>query len=79
MASLCAEHSIPFVVVYLPTEDERDYGELFASAIGEAWLVDLRQEIDYASSHLRFDPHPSPEGHRRIAAALGPILRQLLD
>jgi len=79
MASLCAERSIPFVVVYLPTEDERDFSALLASAVGEAWLVDLRQEIDYATSQLRFDPHPSPEGHRRIAAALGPVLRQLLD
>ena len=33
MASLCSERSIPFLVVYLPTEDQRDFSDEITSAV----------------------------------------------
>lgn len=79
MKSLCADRSIPFLVVYLPTEDTRDFGQEIASVVGDRFLLDLRSDTDCADRHLWFDPHPNPECYRRIASALEPVLRSFLD
>jgi hypothetical protein len=79
MASLSAERSIPFIVVYLPTEDKRDFSALIARTVGEDRLVDLRPTINPVCSRFVFDAHPSPDCHRRIAQALEPIVRKALD
>ncbi len=78
MMALCTERSIPFIVVHLPDTPSTDFDAQIASIVGEDSYVDLRKEIDYAKIHLRFDGHPSQEGHRQIAEALRPILNRLL-
>ncbi len=79
MVSLTTDRSIPFVLVYLPTEDSRDFSAEMIAAVGQDRFVDLRNEIDCTDLHLRFDAHPNPECHRRIAAALEPVLRKALE
>lgn len=79
MVALSEERSIPFVLVYLPTEDNSDFSQAMIGAVGADRFVDLRDSIDCANLHLRFDLHPNRECHQRIAAALGPILRNALE
>lgn len=79
MAALSSEQSIPFVLVYLPTEDNSDFSQAMIAAVGADRFVDLRDAIDCANLHLRFDLHPNPECHRRIADALEPILHRAFD
>ena len=79
MKSLCTKRSIPFIVVHLPDTPSTDFDAQIAPIVGEDFYVDLRREIDYSKTHLRFDGHPSPEGHRQIAEALKPVLNRLLN
>jgi hypothetical protein len=78
MASLCAERNIPFTVVYLP-DGSRDIGiSLLNSAVGADAVVDLRPWFDYEDLHFRHDIHLHPQGHRKVAEILRPLLEARL-
>lgn len=79
MKSLAEAAAVPFVVVFLPDgADDPLLSQAMAETVGDGNFYDLRKLFSDPDAHLRFDGHPSPLGHRLIAEAMTPIVKNRL-
>jgi hypothetical protein len=78
MAKRCAKRGIPFVVIYLPDGSQGRDIEMLSRSAGHESVIDLRPLFDFSELHFQHDIHLHPEGHRRVATALQPLLEARL-
>jgi hypothetical protein len=79
MKAFCNARSIPFLTVYLPDGEESDFDKAIGAVLAPDEFLDLRKKLPYESIRLKGDSHPSPEGHRAMAAAFVPVLSNVLN
>lgn len=75
LAKICADHGVPLVVVHLPDGSGSPALRVLEQTLGAERVIDLSRSLDYATLHYPHDLHLTPEGHARVADALGPELR----
>ncbi len=64
------------MVVHLPDGSGSLLNPVLTRDLGSRRFIDLRPGMRFGQMHFEHDAHYSPEGHRRVAKALVPLLAE---
>ncbi len=79
MRAACEARGIPFLVVYLPSEESCDLKPDILATVSEDHFLDLRDKVDLSGDNVNgFDSHPNAAGHAAVARLLKPFIEKWL-